>query len=88
MQGLASLTSLTDLDMCNCDQVSDDGLQVLVGLSALTSLNLEHCPRVTNEGVDALAGRLTALTNLLIGIEEDDDGDSIPDQDVVPDQGT
>jgi hypothetical protein len=36
---LAGLTALTDLNLCDCRRVSDNGLRALAGLTALT------CPR-------------------------------------------
>lgn len=36
LRALAGLTALTDLNLCGCNEVSDDGLRALASLAALT----------------------------------------------------
>ena len=70
LRALAGLTALTDLNLQQCEQVSDDGLRALIGLTALTDLELGGCYHVSDNGLRAL-GSLTALTTLsLAGCEE------------------
>jgi hypothetical protein len=64
LRALASLPTLTRLDLAYCEQVSDHVLLGLVGLTAFTSLDLSYCQEVSDNGLHALAG-LTALTAAL-----------------------
>jgi Leucine-rich repeat (LRR) protein len=66
LQTLASLPALTNLDLEDCQQVTDDGLLALACLTALTNLNLKMCMQVSDDGLRALAS-LTALVNLNLG---------------------
>jgi len=60
---MAGLTALTELNLKQCREVSNNGLRALRGLTTLTSLNLRGCVQVSDDGLRALAG-LTALTSL------------------------
>jgi hypothetical protein len=74
LRALAGLTALTDLNLTECREVSNNGLRALAGLTALTSLNLCQTTgarlrvagtrdKVSDYGLRSLAG-LTALTSL------------------------
>jgi hypothetical protein len=67
MRTLAGLTALTELNLMDCDKVSEDGLRALLtGLTALTTLGLIGCRQMSDDGLRALAG-LTALTTVQTG---------------------
>jgi hypothetical protein len=67
-------TALTDLNLAECVEVTDDGLGALASFTALTSLNLHGRDQVSDNGLLELAG-LTALTTLnLAGCRVSDDG--------------
>lgn len=62
---LKNLTSLTSLDLRDCQNITDDGLACLPDLKCLTSLNLSYCPKITNKGLIHM-NNLAHLTSLNI----------------------
>lgn len=60
---LASLTSLTWLDLAYCSRLTDNAVQSISALTLLTSLALNGCRYITNQAVQSLSV-LTSLTNL------------------------
>jgi hypothetical protein len=66
MRAVASLTSITSLNLNFCRRVTDEGLLAVSRLPALKSLNLGVCKKVTNAGLLAVS-RLPALTSLDLG---------------------
>jgi hypothetical protein len=63
VKALSPLTTLTYLNLNNCEAVSDEALRALAPHTALTTLKLADCERVSNKGLRALAP-LTGLTSL------------------------
>ena len=55
-----SLTSLQQLDLSGCGQITDEGVSSLSSLTSLQQLDLSHCTQITDAGVSAL----TSLTSL------------------------
>ena len=73
MVHLTLLTSLTRLNLRDCEDVADEGTMFLGSLTALRNLDLGHCNRITDIGLGHLAS-LTLLTRLIL-----DDLDKITD---------
>lgn len=58
---LSEAFGITDLNLCRCHLISDEGLGHLVGMP-LSQLNLEGCNLITDEGLGFLRGmKLTSL---------------------------
>jgi hypothetical protein len=66
MRMLAPLTGLTNLNLGECSEITDEGVRALIPLTGLTDLDLEGCDEVTDEGVRALWASRTALVDLSI----------------------
>jgi hypothetical protein len=60
---VSSLTTLTDLSLCLCPNVSNEGLRAVSSLTALTTLHLHGCPSVSAAAKQVLR---TAIPNLTI----------------------
>lgn len=59
---LLKLNNLISLNMSGCDNISDEGLEVLSTITTLTELNLSNCTSISNIGLLYLL----SLTNLSI----------------------
>ena len=66
---LASCSTLGDLDVSECDLITDAGLQFLSG-SKLMFLNCSACDRVTAVGLKALPPKLQVRANDCFGLKE------------------
>lgn len=64
--GLALLRGapLVDLDLSNCNNITDNGLQALIEGKALTALDLHGCARITEGIIPTLKG--LPLVNLSV----------------------
>lgn len=51
------MTGLRNLELHNCNNITNNGLAGLSGLVQLTSLSLRGCKKVTNGGVDVMQVR-------------------------------
>ncbi len=59
---LSRLPQLVDLDLSDCNNLGDTGLQsILRGLPLLQNLSLQHCAHITDSG--ALSCRFTHAAN-------------------------
>eukprot|EP00798_Chlamydomonas_sp_ICE-L_P023440 gene23440-30725_t len=60
---ISQITSLTSLNLQDCNNVTNNGMAPLNKLSSLEALSLKGCKKLTNGGLEALQ-RNTALTSL------------------------
>mmetsp|Transcript_5604 Transcript_5604/g.12412 ORF Transcript_5604/g.12412 Transcript_5604/m.12412 type:complete len:724 (+) Transcript_5604:271-2442(+) len=60
---IAQITTLTSLNLQDCNSITNNGLLALEKLKCLSSLSLKGCRKLTNCGLEALQ-RNTALTSL------------------------
>ena len=63
LEHIAQITSLTSLNLHECNNVTNNGLMALTSLQGLASLSLKGCGKLTNAGMEALQ-RHTTLTSL------------------------
>eukprot|EP00803_Ostreobium_quekettii_P001525 evm.model.scf_2020EXC.1 EVM.evm.TU.scf_2020EXC.1 scf_2020EXC:3857-5416(+) len=61
--GLAALGSLADLELRNCHQITDAGLELMEGMERLTHLNISECSAITDDGMRSV-GKLSTLRSL------------------------
>lgn len=58
-----SKIKITELDLRECEQITDAGVVHIKSLTCLTHLNLGYCKHITDDGIAHLES-LTALTRL------------------------
>ena len=54
MKHLAKLNNLTSINLNNCYQITDDGLEHLASLKNLISIELSRCYQITDKGLREL----------------------------------
>lgn len=64
LKNISTLSLLTELDISNCDLISNAGLHHLSNLRSLKVLNLSSCTNISNEGMSNLSEHKN-LTSLL-----------------------
>ena len=70
LKKLGRLSSLTDLNLEDCSNITDEGLKELAHLSNLTSLDMEDCNYITAAGSKEL---LDLLPNLMLYLHISDE---------------
>ena len=60
---ISDLRSVTELDLSECEKISNKGLEQIARFPALTSLNLQGCDQITDKGLEQIT-KLTALRSL------------------------
>merc|ERR1712153_133313 len=58
----AGCTSLTSLNVRNCEKLTDEGIKAVAMLTELSTLRIFGCRKLTDESVKALAGCATLST--------------------------
>ena len=73
-----NLKNLTKLNLRCCDDITDDGLSLLINLEWLAEIDLGHCTRLTEDGMLEVCLRAPSLSKLVLcGCEPDLSDDAL-----------